>query len=75
MGALKKMSEAKSKMLKDESWKKRIHFEIEKENGKFYLCNQAVNTFPEKRTNLKESVTCRNCLNKLNKMEVYKNGI
>ena len=69
------MGEAKGKMFQNESWKKPIHFEIEKDNGKFYLCNQAVNTFPEKRTNLKESVTCRNCLNKLNKMEVYKNGI
>ena len=59
MWGVRTMSEAKSRL---------IHFEIEKEHGKFYLCNQAVNTFPEKRTDLKEMVTCRNCLNKLNKI-------
>ena len=50
-----------------EAWKNKIHFEIEKEGDKFYLCNQAVKTFEEKRTIEKDKVTCKNCLNKLNK--------
>ena len=48
-------------------WEKIIHFEIEKEGDKFYLCNQAVNTFPEKRTTDKDKVTCLNCLRRLKK--------
>lgn len=50
-----------------EAWKKKIHFQIEKEGDIFYLCNQACYTFPEKRTIDKDKVTCMNCLRKLKK--------
>ena len=63
------MNEAMSKPPNDKVWNKIIHFEIEKESGKFYLCNQAVSTFPKKRTNIKEKVTCSNCLNLLTKLQ------
>ena len=49
------------------AWKRKIHWELDKEGDKFYLCNQACATFPEKRTTDKEKVTCLNCINKLKK--------
>ena len=62
------MNEANEKYkTKDIGWISRIHFEIEKDNNKYYLCNRAVNTFPSKRTNDKSKVTCMNCLNYLKK--------
>ena len=54
---------------RDQAWKKIIHFEIEKEGDKFYLCNQAVNTFSYKRTTNKDKVTCLNCLRELKKQK------
>ena len=59
-------------VVKGPAWKRKIHFELEKEGDIFYLCNQACSTFPEKRTTDKNKVTCRNCLNKLEKEN--KNG-
>lgn len=67
--------EAKSEWSKQggKAWEKIIHYEIEKEEGdKRYLCNQACNTFPEKRTKDKSKVTCRNCLHKLNEKNIEK---
>lgn len=52
----------------DIAWKKIIHFEIEESEKFFYLCNKKVNTNHQKRTNEKEKVTCRNCL------DIIKNG-
>ena len=53
----------------DQAWQKIIHFEIEKDGNFCYLCNQACNTFPEKRSCDWEKVTCKNCLQKLKKMK------
>ena len=58
------MNEAKISQ-SDQAWKKIIHFEIERDGNKYYLCNQAVNTFSYKRTTDKEKVTCRNCLGRI----------
>ncbi len=60
------MSEAHCKK-NHEAWRRMIHFEIDEDGNKHYLCNQACATHPEKRTLDKEKVTCRNCLNKLKK--------
>ncbi|MBA7700982.1 hypothetical protein ES703_109708 [subsurface metagenome] len=60
------MSEAHSRQ-NCKVWEKIIHFEIKRDGDFRYLCNQACNTFPEKRTLDKEKVTCRNCLAKLKK--------
>ena len=52
---------------KGPAWKRKIHFELDQEGDKFYLCNSSCATFPEKRTTNKNKVTCLNCLNKLKK--------
>ena len=50
---------------RDQAWRKIIHFEIERDGDKLYICNQAVNTFSYKRTTDKDKVTCLNCLKRI----------
>jgi len=63
------MNEAKVRQQGSEDWKRKIHFQIEKDGDIFYLCNQACSTFPEKRTTNKDKVTCMNCLRNLKKQQ------
>ena len=44
-----------------------IHFEIEKNGIKHYLCNHACNTTSTKLTKERDQVTCKNCLRELEK--------
>ncbi len=46
-----------------------IHYEIDIDDDKRYLCNQACSTFEVKRTTDKSKVTCQNCLRTLRRQE------
>ena len=71
LGVFIKMKQEKgkegTKVNKNPAWKRKIHYAIIKDKRIFYLCNQACNTFPEKRTLDWKKVTCRNCLNRRKK--------
>ena len=69
---MKEKFEAKGNYNKmDSSWKKIIHYDLEGH----YLCNRKCSTFSQKRTLLKTSVTCSQCILRLKKNEERKQEV
>ena len=55
----------------DSAWKKIIHYDLECH----YLCNRKCKTYLQKRTKIKEKVTCGQCILRLKRNEERKQEI